>query len=94
LRPIEGVDVQTQVARDAVAELRALWALYREGFVREMYSPSGPGAILVLEAESSGDAKQRVSEFPLVANSVVAAEILELKPFGAIEMLFSTTSPS
>jgi hypothetical protein len=94
LRPVDGVDVQTEVARHAVAELRTLWGLYRESFVREMYSPSGPGAILVLEAESAEDAKQRVSEFPLVADSVMTAEILELKPFGAIEMLFSTTSPS
>lgn len=46
MRPRDGVDVRTGVERYAEAELRALWALYRDGLVREMYSPGGPGALL------------------------------------------------
>jgi hypothetical protein len=52
MRPRDRVDVRADVARHADAEVRALWQLYRDGVVREMYSPAGPGAILVLEAES------------------------------------------
>ena len=93
MRPIEGVDARTEVARHAEAELRALGELYRDGFVREMYSPAGPGAVLVREAESAEDAERRVSQFPLVTSDVMSAEILELRPFAAIEMLFGGAPP-
>lgn len=68
MRPRDGVDVRTGVARHAEAELRALWALYRDGFVREMYSPGGPGALLVIEASSAEAAQQGLSQLPLIAN--------------------------
>jgi hypothetical protein len=89
MRPRDAVDVRVEVARHADAELRALWELYRDGVVREMYSPGGPGAILILEAESAQDAEQRVSQFPLIASGVMALEVIELRPFAAIEMLFA-----
>ena len=89
MRPRDGVDVKAEVARHADAELRALCELYRDGLVREMYSPAGPGAILVLEAESMHEAERRVSQFPLIAGGVMALELIELRPFAAIEMLFS-----
>jgi hypothetical protein len=89
MRPRDGVDVRAEVARHADAELRALWELYRDGFVREMYSPAGPGAILVVEAESVQEAERRVSQFPLIAAGVMALEVIELRPFAAMEMLFS-----
>jgi hypothetical protein len=89
MRPRDGVDARAEVARHADAELRALWELYRDGVVREMYSPTGPGAILVLEAESVKEAERRVAQFPLIAAGVMALEVIELRPFAAMEMLFS-----
>ena len=89
MRPRDAVDVRVEVARHADAELRALWQLYRDGVVREMYSPAGPGAVLVLEAESVQEAERRVSQFPLIAAGVMALEVIELRPFAAIEMLFA-----
>jgi hypothetical protein len=94
MRPRDRVDVRAEVARHAVAELRALWQLYRDGVVREMYSPAGPGAMLVLEADSVSGAERRVSQLPLIAAGVMALEVIELRPFVAIEMLFKTTPPS
>jgi hypothetical protein len=94
MRPRDGTDVRAQVARHADAELRALWELYRDGVVREMYSPAGPGAILVLEAESVQEAERLIAEFPLISAGVMALEIVELRPFAAIEMLFSSALPS
>ena len=41
-RPREGADLRGAIARQAAAEMRALWALYRDGVVREMYSPGRP----------------------------------------------------
>jgi hypothetical protein len=89
MRPREGVDVRTGVARYAEEELRALWRLYRDGWVREMYSPGGPGALLVIEASSVEAAHRQLSTLPLIANEIVAHELIELRPFSALQMLFS-----
>jgi hypothetical protein len=89
MRPHDGVDVRAEVTRHADAELRALWSLYRDGVVREMYSPAAPGAILVLEAESVREAERLVASLPLISARVMALEVTELRPFAAIEMLFS-----
>ncbi len=94
MRPRDGIDVRTAVARHAEAELRALWELYREEFVREMYSPGGPGALLVIEASSVEDAHRLLYPLPLVANEIVALELIELRPFSALQMLFSAEPPA
>jgi hypothetical protein len=94
IRPRDGVDVRTGVARHAEAELEALWGLYREGFVREMYSPGGPGALLVIEASSVEEGHRVLSPLPLVANEIVAIELIELRPFSALQMLFSAEPPA
>jgi hypothetical protein len=94
MRPRDGIDVRAEIARHAEAELRALWALYRNGVVREMYSPAGPGAILVLEGESVQEGERFVAQLPLISAGVMALEVTELRPFAAIEMLFSRLRPS
>jgi hypothetical protein len=88
LRPHEGTDARSAVMKHAREELQALWDLYRSGFVREMYSPGAPGAILVLEADSREDAARRLADLPLLANEVMTLELIELHPFGAMQMLF------
>jgi hypothetical protein len=87
LRP--GLDARESVAPLARDELRTLWELYGEGVVREMYSPGGPGAILVLEADSLQHAEAELSKLPLVVNGVFDFELVELRPLSAIQMLFS-----
>ena len=94
MRPRNGVDVRAGVARHADTELRALWQLYRDGVVQEMYSPAGPGAVLVLEAESLQEAERLVAQLPLISAGVMALEVTELRAFAAIEMLFSSAPPS
>ena len=89
MRPNEGVDVRAEVAAHAEAELRALWELYRDGVVREMYTPGGPGAVLLLEVASTEEAWTALSELPLYAARIMDAELIELRPFAALQMLFS-----
>jgi len=89
MRPRDGVDVRAEVMRHADAELRALWQLYRDGVVREMYSPGGPGALLILEAGSVKEAERALGAMPLLADGIMGLEVIELRPFGALEMLFS-----
>jgi hypothetical protein len=94
MRPRDGVDVRAEVPRHAHTELRALWQLYRDGVVREMYSPGGPGAILLLETESVQTAERLLGALPLISSGVMALEVTQLRPFSAIEMLFSSATPS
>jgi hypothetical protein len=89
LRPRDGIDAQSAVMEHAREELHALWDLYRSGFVREMYSPGGPGAILVLEADSREEAAGRLADLPLLAADIMTLELIQLHPFGAMQMLFA-----
>ena len=92
MRPRPGVDVAAEVARHAEAELRKAWDLYREGLVRELYSPAGPGAVLILEAASAEDGREALRQLPLLANGIMELELIELRPFGALQMLFASAA--
>ena len=89
LRPGDGGDVRAAIAARAQEEVRVLWNQYREGLVREMYSPGGPGAVLIVEAGSRDSAQSALGELPLLTDNVMTLELIELHPFAAFEMLFS-----
>ena len=89
MRPENARDVRAEVAGHAAAELRALWELYKKGIVREMYSPGDPGAMLILEADSLKEAERALATKPLLAGGIMGLGMIELRPFGALEMLFS-----
>jgi hypothetical protein len=54
-----------------------------------MYSPGGPGAVLVLEVGSVDEAAAALCELPLVSKQIIDFELVELRPFAAFQMLFS-----
>ena len=89
LRPADGGDVRAAIAARAQQELGVLWNRYREGLVREIYSPGGPGAVLIVEAGSRDSAHSALGELPLLADKIMSLELIELHPFTAFEMLFS-----
>jgi hypothetical protein len=84
----QGVDAR-EIACHADQEMRALWQLYRDGVVREMYSPGRPGAVLVLEAEAGKEAEAALAGLPLAAVGLIVFEVIELHPFAAFEVLFA-----
>lgn len=88
MHPPEGTDVRTAVMEHAEEEMRSLWGLYLSGLVREMYSPGGPGAVLILEANSLDDARMGLAGLPLLSNGIMTLELTELHPFKALQMLF------
>jgi hypothetical protein len=45
-------------------------------------------AVLVLEADSVEAAQEALSQLPLLVNEVMALELIELRPFTALQMLF------
>jgi hypothetical protein len=92
MRPRDGIDAQRAIAPHAESELHALWDLYRDGTVREMYSPGSPGAVLLLEADSVDAAQGVLARLPLIANEIMALELIELHPFAAFQMLFRDSS--
>jgi hypothetical protein len=87
-RPRAGIDAHTAIPPYARGELEALWRMYAAGTVREMYSPGGPGAVLMLEVESVGAGRSALADLPLVANGIVDFELIELMPFAAFASLF------
>jgi hypothetical protein len=89
LRPADGGDVRAVIAGRAQEELGVLWDQYREGLVREIYSPGGPGAVLIVEVGSRDSAHSALGELPLLADKIMSLELIELHPFTAFEMLFS-----
>ena len=76
----EQPDVRAWIAQLAVAEMRALWELYRADVVREMYSVGSPGAVLILEAESQDAARVVLADLPLVAGGVIDFEVSSCTP--------------
>jgi hypothetical protein len=92
LRPGDGGDLGAAIAARAQEELGVLWNQYREGLVREIYSPGGPGAVLIVEAASRDSAHRALGELPLMGDKVMSLELIELRPFTAFEMLFSRES--
>jgi hypothetical protein len=78
-----------EIGRHAREEMAALWQLYRSGVVREMYSPGRPGAVLVLEVPGPAEAEAAVGRLPLAAAGLIVFEVVELRPFGAFEVLFA-----
>jgi hypothetical protein len=89
LRPADGGHVGAAIAARAQEELGVLWNQYREGLAREIYSPGGPGAVLIVEAGSRDSAHNALGELPLLADKIMSLELIELQPFTAFEMLFS-----
>ncbi len=85
----EGIDARSAIAPYAREELKALWQLYETGIVREVYSPGGPGAVLVLEADSTDAARAVLSVLPLVAEEIIQFELIELLAFTAFDALFA-----
>jgi hypothetical protein len=88
-RARDGADTREQIARHAKEEMQRLWELYRAGTVREMYSPTGPGAVLVLETAARINAVEVLEGLPLVKAGVVEFEVIELHPFAAFQILFA-----
>jgi hypothetical protein len=83
-----------EIAHHVGREMRALWQLYCDGVVREMYSPGRPGAVLVLETAGKQEAEAALAGLPLVAGGLIEFELTELRPFSACRVLFADRAPS
>lgn len=69
----------TDIAAHRAAEMAALRQLKAEGTLAEAYSPGGPGAVLIFDADK-GAVEGVVSALPLVLAKLIDTEIMALQP--------------
>jgi hypothetical protein len=70
-------------------EARKVWKLYQADFIREIYFRADKtSAILMLECSDIKEAKQRLSELPLVSANLIDFELIPLVPYPGFSRLF------
>jgi hypothetical protein len=75
---------------DLANELKASWALYASGALREVYATEDPKRVVfVLEADDAASANRILARLPLVAAAIFDLEFVELRPFVNWSMLFA-----
>lgn len=75
---------------ELVDELKASWALFTGGALREAYATAVPTRVVfVLEARDAADAQASLQTLPLIVAGVFRAELIELRPFVNWSRLFA-----
>ena len=78
-----------QANDQSYGEARKAWELQQAGFIREIYFRADDNsAVLILEASSINDAKNRLEELPLVKNKLIHFDLIPLKAYPGFERLF------
>ncbi|MBC8049249.1 MAG: hypothetical protein H7X92_03750 [Chitinophagales bacterium] len=72
-----------------IKEEQALWPMYRQGLVREMYFQPDPLTIsLVFEATSKTEVESQLQQLPMVDAELFQIQLITLGPWLPIEALF------
>ncbi len=72
-------------------EAKKVWELYQNNKIREIYFREDQNdAVLILECESIEEAKQILSELPLVKENLIHFELIPLRPYPGFERLFES----
>ncbi len=71
-------------------EVRASWALFAQGVLREAYLTDAPSRVVfVLEAPGVPEAAKELKQLPLIAAGLARLDLLELRPFANWSLLFA-----
>ena len=82
---ISGEDIDVLLTEEA----RKVWKLYQADFIRELYFRADKhSAILILECSDIKEAKQRLSERPLVSANLIDFELIPLATYPGFSRLF------
>lgn len=68
-------------------EARAVYNLYLEGSIRDIYFTENKSAVLILECESIQNAIGLLSALPLVKNKMITFDIMELRPYTGFDRI-------
>ena len=75
-----------EILRD---EARKAWELNQSGVLRELYFTADTNeAVLVLECESTDEARRRLSELPLVRAGLIDFRLMPLVAYSGFARLF------
>ena len=56
--------------------------IFREEFIRELYSiKGGKGACMVIEAKDENEIKEKLSVLPFVKNNYIDIDIIDVNPY-------------
>jgi muconolactone delta-isomerase len=73
----------------AKEEAYKAWELHQAGLIRELYFRADQStAVLVLECDSTDEAKAILAELPFVREGLIAFELVPLKAYPGFERLF------
>ena len=73
---------QEKFAEFADEEARKAITLFKEEFIRELYSiKGGKGACMIVEAENEEEILEKLGELPFVKNNFLNIDIMEVKPY-------------
>ena len=73
---------QEKFAEFADEEARKAINLFKEEFIRELYSiKGGKGACMIIEASSEEEILIKLSDLPFVKNNYLDIDIIEVKPY-------------
>ena len=67
-------------------EAKKAIALFKEEFIRELYSiKGGKGACMIVEATNENEIHNKLRDLPFVKNNYLDIDILEVKPYRGFE---------
>ena len=73
-----------------VEEARKVWQLYQGDVIREVYFRADKNsAVLILECADVAEAKQKLSQLPLVSAGLIDFECIPLAPYSGFSRLFA-----
>tara|TARA_Y100000389_G_scaffold195707_1_gene227526 strand:- start:136 stop:408 length:273 start_codon:yes stop_codon:yes gene_type:complete len=77
----EDIDKE-EISKHLEEEAKIAIQLFREEFIRELYSiKGGKGACMIIEASNQDEITKKLNVLPLVKNNYLDIDILEVKPY-------------
>ena len=77
----EDID-KVEISKHLEEEAKIAIQLFREEFIRELYSiKGGKGACMIIEASDEDEITKKLNVLPLVKNNYLDIDILEVKPY-------------
>ena len=90
---ILAIETEVKGKEDFLPHLRTealeVWRLYQSDIIREIYFENeNQRAILILECKNVKEAKEKLSELPLVKEKLIKFEVIALSPYPGYSRLF------
>lgn len=84
----EGV-IPEQFAPHFKNEALKVWELLKKEIIREIYfTKEGHNAVIIMECQNEAEARNTLSELPLVKEGLISFTIMPLVPYDGFERLF------